>query len=141
MSGCPRCAISRRPPAGRTGSTGGAGSAAGGRCPPAGRELCLLAKAPPPYPPRGRAASAATSGRRRGTGRRVRPPPPRGLIDDEQAADVLVALGVRAIGDDELPVLDADHGRRVRCMEAAVEDPRASRLGLLDKLSDTAHHT
>ena len=57
----------------------------------------------------------------------------------DEPADVLLALGVRTVGHQQLAVAQAHDGRRARRMQAAVEDPRAGGPGLLDQRVDIAH--
>src|SRR5438105_1299528 len=61
--------------------------------------------------------------------------PPEGGVevvcpDHPEAADVLLAFGERAVGGEDLAVLDSDDGRGGRRMEPAAEHPGAGRLEL-----------
>src|SRR5438132_11670016 len=45
--------------------------------------------------------------------------------DDQKAADVLFAFGVWTVGGEQVAVLEAHDRGCARCMQRAVEDPRA----------------
>src|ERR1700761_5884264 len=47
-----------------------------------------------------------------------------GRVHDQEAADVLLALQVGAVGHDQVPGLFPDHGGRVGPVQAAAEHPR-----------------
>src|SRR6266542_2018477 len=63
-----------------------------------------------------------------------------GRPDDHEAAAVLLALGVRAVGREHLAVLEPHDGGRARGVQAPVEDPRARGLDLPDQGVDVPHH-
>src|SRR6266540_939556 len=63
-----------------------------------------------------------------------------GRPDDHEAAAVLLALGVRAVGREHLALLEPHDGGRARGVQAPVEDPRARGLDLPDQGVDVPHH-
>ena len=54
-----------------------------------------------------------------------------GRLDDRESADVLLALGERAVGHEHLAVLEPDHRGRAGRVQPAGEDPDAGRHHLV----------
>src|SRR6185312_9340341 len=61
-------------------------------------------------------------------------------LDDGEAADVLLALGVRAVGDEHAVALGPHHGGGARRLQARGEDPRARGLEFPLPGADAVHH-
>src|SRR5688500_18130344 len=83
--------------------------------------------------------------RQRADGARV-PAPPRERhvevrrLDDREAAELLLALDERPVGDEHVVSRRAEHGGRARRMQPAGEHPASRRLEFLPDDADLAHH-
>src|SRR6266851_925281 len=59
--------------------------------------------------------------------------------DDQESADVLLALGERTVGHEDLTFPEPQDRRRARGCQPAVEHPSAGGLGVLNQGADITH--